>query len=345
MRRPDDEMKIEISELFGGELNSPHKTGETAAAGPSGAHPTPEEHAARETKFQEWMNNREKELELKAQELERRLHEIHAQQNLETSSPSLDLAAEVAAEPEPAAAPQPEAAIVAEAPAPLPEPPPFVEPIQAAEPPPPPEAAPQESLIDFSAPIAPPFMGAPAVLAAASAEAAPSAETSASSAPTDAPKTEELKKLQADHEFLMLYDEFRNIIAHELKDLVGEKKTFTMLGRTVELARGKFPEIFRNANWDAAGNLLEDGSVESQRIIDNKNALDAQRAELVLDTALSALLNLRLQAVEKGLGAGLRNKVRANLYQWITEKLQKTERDGKDPAILRRLNGYVSQVE
>lgn len=342
MRRPDDEMKIDISELFGGDLSHSAKTEEAAGAHNASA-PSAEAHAERETKFQEWMVNREKELELKAQELERRLHEIHAQQNLETSSPSLDLASEVAAEPEAAAAPPPEAAVVAEPePEQVPVPPPVVELVQLSEPPP--EAAPQESPIDFSAPIAPPFMGVPPMPAAAAAEAIASAEASAAPEPTDAQKAEELKKLQADHEFLMLYDEFRNIIAHELKDLVGEKKTYTMLGRTVELARGKYPEIFRNANWDAAGNLLEDGSVDSQRIIENKNALDSQKANLVMDTALSALLNLRLQAVEKGLGSGLRNKVRAHLYQWISEKIQKAGRDGKDPSILKRLNGYVASV-
>src|ERR1035441_2977994 len=121
----------------------------------------------------------------------------------------------------------------------------------------------------------------------------------------------------------MLYDEFRNIILFELKDIVGEKKTMTMLGRTVELAREKYPEVLPKPNWDSAGNLLEDGSMDSQRLIDNKKALNPQKANDVVDAALSALLRLRLQAVEKGLGAGLKNKIRARMYQWITEKTQK----------------------
>ena len=140
----------------------------------------------------------------------------------------------------------------------------------------------------------------------------------------------------------MLYDEFRNIIVYELKDLVGEKKTLTMLGRTVELARGKFPEIFRNVNWDAAGNLLEDGSMDGHRIIENKKMLDPGNADEVVDAALSALLRLRLQAVEKGLGPGLKNKVRARMYQWISEKIQKAATEGKDGTILKRLSGYVA---
>jgi len=334
-------MKIDISELFGGELHSSPKGEEALTQTHGGTNGSSEGHAERESKFQEWMETREKELELKSQELERRLHEIHAQQNLEKSSPSLDLSAEVAAEPE--TPPLPEPVPVIEAPVEMPqvsEAPVLFTP--EPEPPPAPEPAPEKPLIDFNAPIAPPFMGVVAVPAPAGDGAEPAA-SSAAQEPADPQKSEQLKKLQADHEFLMLYDEFRNIISHELKDLVGEKKTYTMLGRTVELARGKYPEIFRNANWDASGNLLEDGSVDSQRIIDNKNSLDSSKAEIVLDTALSALLNLRLQAVEKGLGSGLKNKVRAHLVQWIAEKIQKAGRDGKDPAILTRLNGYVSQ--
>jgi hypothetical protein len=172
--------------------------------------------------------------------------------------------------------------------------------------------------------------------------AAPAGEGEGGADAPDPQKAEELKRLQADYEFLMLYDEYRNIILHELKDLVGDKKTYTMLERTVEIARGKYPEVFRNANWDTDGNLLADGSVDSQRVIENKNALDPSKADATVDAALSALLGLRLQAVEKGLGAGLKNKIRARLYQWINEKVQKAERDRKDVSFLIRLRAYVS---
>jgi hypothetical protein len=85
--------------------------------------------------------------------------------------------------------------------------------------------------------------------------------------------------------------------------------------------------------------------LDRQRLIDNKNALDDAKADLVLDAALYALLSLRLQAVEKGLGSGLKNKVRARLNQWISEKIKRTEREGREAAILRRLSGYVSQIQ
>ena len=140
----------------------------------------------------------------------------------------------------------------------------------------------------------------------------------------------------------MLYDEFRNIIAFEIKDLVGERRTFAMLERTVELAREKHPEIFRNANWDPAGNLLENGSIDSQRVIENKNDIEPQKADTVLDVALLTLLNLRFQAVEKGLGAGLKNKIRARLFQWISDNIQKAILENKDTSNLNRLKIYLS---
>ena len=314
MRKPDDDLKIDISEIFGGDLSGPSDSiDEAEPSAPTASQAAVSTPAETENNFQEWMNTRNAELEAKAQDLEIRLQEMQAQ-----------LTANQAAVEIPAPPVSPPISIEAESPVPEP---------------------PADSPIDFNAPIAPPFMGINPVVSnpVQESQAAPS-ETSESSALPDPQKVEELKKLQADYEFLMLYDEFRNIIAHELTDLVGEKKTYTMLGRTVELARTKYPEVFRNANWDAAGNLLEDGSVDSQRVIENKNAMDPSKADLVLDTALFSLLNLRLQAVEKGLGTGLKNKVRAHLFQWITEKVQKADREGKDPAILRRLNGYVSQI-
>gem|GEM_PF-884839 len=131
------------------------------------------------------------------------------------------------------------------------------------------------------------------------------------------------------------------IIIHELKDLVGEKKTYKMLERTVELTREKYPEIFRNANWDAAGNLLQDGSLDSQRLVENKNSLNPSKANAVFDAGLGTLLSLRLQAVEKGLGTGMKNKVRARLYQWINEKVERAAQANKEVDDLNRLKGFV----
>jgi hypothetical protein len=124
-------------------------------------------------------------------------------------------------------------------------------------------------------------------------------------------------------DFFIAYDRFREIFLEELKDSVGPKKTCVMLVKTFEAAREKHPEVFRNANWDASGNLLEDGSLNAQRMLDNKNLLDQKQAEIILDTALALLLNFRLQAVEKGLGSECSTRIRTHLKKWSYDESQK----------------------
>ncbi|HVM32625.1 MAG TPA: hypothetical protein VMU88_05790 [bacterium] len=304
MRKSDDELKIDITELFGGDLAPARQAVEQLEATQAPAVPeeaaaepaAPAAPAAVEQQYQDWMSAREKELEAKTQELEKRLQDL-LEQKLQAAQGSAP------AEPEAPAA-------VESAPAPVEAP------------------APEAGEIDFSQPMAPPFM-------------APGAATAPATAPPPVDSEESLKQVQKEYEFLLLYDEFRNIIIHELRDLVGEKKTFKMLERTVELAREKYPEIFRNANWDAAGNLLQDGSLDSQRLIENRNALDPSKANAVLDAALGSLLSLRLQAVEKGLGTGMKNKVRARLYQWINEKAERAAQANKGSEDLNRLKSFV----
>jgi len=137
------------------------------------------------------------------------------------------------------------------------------------------------------------------------------------------------------------FDQFRLIFMEELKDSAGPRKTGVMLVKTFEAAREKHPDVFRNANWDANGNLLEDGSLNVQKMLDNKNALDQKQAEIILDTALSFLLNLRLQAIEKGLGEGVASTIRMRLKKWANETSQKNGYGKEDPKILRRLSNYL----
>ena len=142
-------------------------------------------------------------------------------------------------------------------------------------------------------------------------------------------------------EFFSGYDEFRKIVLDELKDSAGIKKTCVMLVRTFELAREKYPEIFRNANWDENGNLLEDGSLDPKRVFLNKSALEPAQADMILDTALITLLNLRLQSVEKGLGVDVRNKTRSRMKKWLTDEIQTAGNQSRDPTSLKRLNHYL----
>jgi len=321
MRKSDDELKIDISELFGGDLEparqAVEKIEEAASAPEAAGAAVSEPPAAVEQKYQDWMSAREKELESKTQELERRLQDLLEQKLQATQTAPV---AEVPVETQEAPVPPSEAPVAIEETAPEVE----VAAPQAVE-----AAAADSSAgldIDFSQPMSAPFL--PSTTPAVPASVAVSAE-------------ESLKQVQKEYEFLLLYDEFRNIIIHELKDLVGEKKTFKMLERTVELTREKYPEIFRNANWDAAGNLLQDGSLDSQRLVENKNALDPSKANAVFDAGLGTLLSLRLQALEKGLGTGMKNKVRARLYQWINEKVERASQANKEVDDLTRLKSFV----
>ena len=312
MKKPDDELKIDISELFGGELsNTPDPSEEiveTVDGAGSEVTTAHIEAAANDNQYQEWLVDRQKDMELKSLELEKKLQEEQAhlnekKPNQETSSTE-NISENITT--------------VSEA-----------------------KNNNQESPIDFNAPIAPPFMGG--VVNSLLDQSGMTKESSSAeeAEPPEGQKYEELKKLQSDHEFLMLYEEYRAILFRELNDLVGEKKTKTMLERTFELSRSKYPEIFRNANWDSKGNLLDDGSLDSQRMVENKNALDPAKSDMAIDAALSHLLGLRLQAIEKGLGAGFKNKVRARLYFWINEKNEKAIKEGKEAFVLKRLMGFI----
>jgi hypothetical protein len=314
MRKSDDDLKIDINELFGGDISSARQTveqsnpvlpedveiSETQAAPPS----NPDETKIAEQQFQEWMTIREKELEAKTQELERRLEELRKQQLQAAQAPVASFEVH-----------------------------PVVEEIS-----PPADQTVVESPIDFNAPILPPFV--PKTIST-ELNAAPLDKTLVSEKETNLTNEGELERVRNEYEFLMVYDEFRGIIIHELKDLVGEKKTYKMLERTVELAREKFPEVFRNANWDASGNLLEDGSLESQRLIENKSTLESAKSKAIFDLALGTLLSLRLQSIEKGLGTGMKNKVRARLYHWINEKIEKEHSTNKNVEDLNRLKNFV----
>ncbi|HXL73578.1 MAG TPA: hypothetical protein VN963_08145 [bacterium] len=127
----------------------------------------------------------------------------------------------------------------------------------------------------------------------------------------------------------------------ELKDSVGLKKTCGMLVKTFEDARQKFPDVFRNANWNTGGNLLEDGSLNVSRMLENRSALDTKQADMILDTALNSLLNLRLQAIEKGLGADAAHIIKERLKKWADEGSQKEGFGIHDPKILKRLGDYL----
>lgn len=157
--------------------------------------------------------------------------------------------------------------------------------------------------------------------------------------PNDPAREEQERRENA---YLSLYDELRLMLVEELRDLVGDKKTKTMLSRTLEATRNKYPDYFRNANWDPEGNLLEDGSLDHQRLIHNKSLLDPARADALEDEALKGLLDLRLLAVEKGFGTGLRVKVHLRMRQWCLSHRDRETAEGAGPECYERLLAMLS---
>ena len=345
MKKPDDDLKIDISEIFGGELNPIDTKSEESS--PSEMEPGTEES---DSKYQAFIDERNKLLEAKTAEIESGL-----------TRPLIPVEVEPAVEfGEKEIVPTPE---------PVSEPAVETDPELALESGP---VEPQsEVVIDFNTPMMPPFMGpvksgsgknvaetSPVDAIAADAEEL-KAETAKTEAEIEAAKEAEAAKIEAarieaekaealrqitfqkEFSFFLLYNEYREIIGHELKDLVGERKTNNMLVKTFEMSREKYPEVFRNANWDASGNLLEDGSLDATRMAENTLALDVSRRDITVNMGLTLLMNLRLQAIEKGLGAGLKNKLRARLIQWVTEKGESASPDGKEAILFRRLKNFI----
>lgn len=229
-----------------------------------------------------------------------------------------------------------------------------------------------EEVINFDAPMAPPFKSLDSGLTQGletskplpdsiaedakalkeeleQAEAKRAAEVEAEavrieSARIEAEKDTAARKIaiQKEHSLFLLFDEFRAIIDHELKDLVGERKSHNMLVKTFEISREKYPEIFRNANWDPSGTLLENGSLDGKRMAENAILLSESQREITVDMSLSYLMNLRFQAIEKGLGAGFKNKLRARLIQWVDSLEEGARKESKDPGPYNRLKSYLA---
>ena len=85
MRKPDDELKINIAELFGGDLPSPSEALEdVSASDTSVSSPIPSKIPPEvENQFQEWMNQRNEEWKPKSFELEKKLQETPLPKNEE----------------------------------------------------------------------------------------------------------------------------------------------------------------------------------------------------------------------------------------------------------------------
>jgi hypothetical protein len=190
------------------------------------------------------------------------------------------------------------------------------------------EASAASSPIDFDAPMPRPF-------------STESPQTVDAGVLIGKESAQQLQRHQIALEYFIGYEEYRSQIFMDLAPLVGERKANTMLARTVELARTRHPEVFKNANWDWEGNLIDTGFLDSQRMTENHSTLPLDRADAMFDQALYHLMDVRLKAVEKGLGTGMRSKVKARILGWIEEKIQQAIAGGRDPEVFRRLRALI----
>lgn len=142
-------------------------------------------------------------------------------------------------------------------------------------------------------------------------------------------------------DFVTAYDRFRLIFLEELKNTIDVRKISNMFVKTFEAARERHSDVLRNTNWDASGNLLEDGSLNVQRMMDNKGALDGKQAEVMVDNALLFLFNLRIQAVEKGLGPEYGTRIKTQIRKWIETESKKEGVGKSDPRVLQHLSTFL----
>jgi translation initiation factor 2 beta subunit (eIF-2beta)/eIF-5 len=117
---------------------------------------------------------------------------------------------------------------------------------------------------------------------------------------------------QENEAFCALLEETRAVMFTFLLPLIGAKATSNMLNKSLEKTRAK-ALVLKDANWRMDGELREDGSVDPERLLKNLSALAPEtRVEDYLD-GLHSLVDLRVRAVEAGLGEGTCSDLKARL--------------------------------
>ncbi len=146
---------------------------------------------------------------------------------------------------------------------------------------------------------------------------------------------ERLSAEQNDFELLMIYEQLRDVLYFKLAPIVGDKATKTMLVRSVEKVNAKFPDIFKNANFNDKGGLVDGGELNAKKIIDNKSKLDVAKGYDRMLLSFKTLLEFRLLAVQKGLGQGVVKAILVSMNERLAEL---GERHGKENiAILKKM--------
>ena len=119
------------------------------------------------------------------------------------------------------------------------------------------------------------------------------------------PKGEDEKIIEG---ILEQFDAVRNRMEMVLTPFIGDKITKKMLSWSFERAVKSHP-ILKDTHWTMTGEYLDNGAIESGRVIKALAAYQGQDTVALVKAALSELLKMRLAAVEQGLGPSLRQTV------------------------------------
>jgi hypothetical protein len=119
-------------------------------------------------------------------------------------------------------------------------------------------------------------------------------------------------------EIVALFEELRKTLFSELALKLPEKSVLNMMTKTLEKSALNFL-VLRNTNWDRAGNLIQDGSIDMERFLINIAKYREQLPEMEREVqmALSSLLHLRLRSIKLGLGAPAYNEIKEKLSRKV----------------------------
>ncbi len=152
-------------------------------------------------------------------------------------------------------------------------------------------------------PSPPPPMEAPPIVLE---EETPEAEAP----PAPAPGEEGLSKQQIEQvvELGHQFEIGRARMEQVLTPFIGQKVTRKMLSWSRDRVQKTRP-ILKNVHWSPAGDLLDNGAIEVDRLARNLEYFRGQDVVALTKAAFLELLDMRLSAVEQGLGASLRQAV------------------------------------
>jgi len=218
------------------------------------------------------------------------------------------------------------------APKPAPVPPP--KPVQPAPPAPPAAAAPPKPV--QPAPPAPPAAAAPPKpvqptppvppAAAVSPKPVPPPAAPAAEAPPPPPPPApqdihgSQEPIARTPEMLVAEDIARQFevcrvhMEQVLTPFIGEKVAKKMLSWSLDRASKTNP-VLKNVHWSMSGDLLDNGSIDAERLLRNFEHFPGVDAVGLVKKALSELLAMRLGAIEQGLGSSMRSAIEKDVLR------------------------------